>query len=152
MAAVVLVSAAWLSPLQSAGPELLDPVSGKMVPLPAGERMTHLFFFATWCRTCLDEIPRLVDLEARWEIDGYSLVLIAVPTRQSPERLRAFVKESDPPGRTLMDNSGALSARMGVEDLPYHVLLDGKGEVVYETPVLDREVASVIENLVREQR
>jgi len=153
LAAAILVTAAWSSPLQSAEPvKLMDPISGEMVPLPAGEQMTHLCFFATWCRTCMDELPQLIDLEARWKIDGYSLVLIAVPTRQTPERLLAFIRDHQPPGQVLLDAGGELVRRLGVEDLPLHVLLDGKGKVVHETPVLDREVASVIEKLVRNRR
>ena len=74
------------------------PSDGRPVELTAGAPALHVVFFATWCPECVDELDRLADLEARWNGRGYRLVLVAVPTRHTAERLRKFAQDRMPPG------------------------------------------------------
>ncbi len=123
---------------------LLDPAGGEL-RVEAGRGPLHLVFFATWCPPCLDELPRLAELEARWTDRGYRLVLVAVPSRQSRDRLARFIEDRAPPGRLGFDSTGAVQQALGVEELPSHVLLAGDGTVLARAsqlgPELERAVA-----------
>ena len=130
----------------------VDPLSGDRIDLPADASALHLFFFATWCRPCLDQLPALIDLEARWQAEGYSLVLVAVPTRQDRVRLHAFMEEESPPGTVLLDRGGELLARFGVDGIPHHVLLGPRGKVAEVSGPIDGELMAEIMKLVGESR
>ena len=95
LAALILVGGA-LQGVSAAGTPLLDPVTGESVALQS-DGLLHVVFFATWCPPCLEEFPRLADVEARWQDDGYRLILVAVPTRHTEPRLKQFVESRRPP-------------------------------------------------------
>ncbi len=127
--------------------ELEDPLAGRPIRIEA-ERAVHLVFFATWCPPCLEELPRLGDLEERWRDRGYRLVLIAVPTRQSRERVAQLVEHRRPPGRVVFDADGAVSAACEITDLPTHLVVDGSGRIVHRAPALDADVESALAGLL----
>lgn len=116
--------------------------------LAPGAPVLHLVFFATWCPPCMEELPRLAELEARWGEGGYRLVIVAVQGRQSPERLARFVKDERPPGRLLFDSTDRARAACGAERIPAHVLVNADGEVIHRAPALEPEVEETIERLV----
>ena len=98
---LMLVAALLSSP--ALGVTLADPLTGQAVEIEPGDGLLHLVFFATWCPTCVDELSRLAALEARWKRQGYRLVIVAIQTRHTRERIRDFVAEEQPPGRVLFD-------------------------------------------------
>ena len=127
---------------------LTDPLTGKSVALEAGAPLLHLVFFATWCPPCRNELPRLAELEARWRDGGYRLVLVAVPTRQSVERLRGFHETGQAPGELLFDSLGLLQAALGADQIPAHVLLDARGSVLLHGPALDSQIEAKIQEVL----
>jgi len=129
---------------------LTDPVYEQRVPVYAGAPVLHLVFFATWCPPCRDELPELNELVARWGDRGYRLIVVAVPARQSPQRLREFLGTESVEGEFLFDDTGAGQNKFRTSQLPLHVLLDSNGEVVLRAPSLGSEVESTIERLMLE--
>ena len=129
----------------------IDPGTGAAVPLDPSQGPMHVVFFATWCRPCLSELPKLVDLEDRWKPDGLHMLLVAVATRQTPERLRAWQGEQPTPGRLLFDADGSLVAALGASTLPMHVLVDRHGHIVARSGALDPAFAQAVERLVRQE-
>jgi len=109
---------------------LVDPVKGGEVTLRPGDAALHVVFFATWCEPCLAQMTRLSEIEDRFRGSGYRLVLIAVPTRQTKERLARFVAETAPPGELLFDATGEAGKAFSLAEIPEHVLLDAAGRVV----------------------
>jgi cytochrome c biogenesis protein CcmG/thiol:disulfide interchange protein DsbE len=129
----------------------IDPVSGAAVPLDPSAGPMHVVFIATWCRPCLAEIPKLADLEDRWRPDGYRLFLVAVQTRQTPERLRELLAQGPLPGRLLFDAGGAVAAAFGASTIPAQALVDRTGRIVARAGALDPAFAQSVERLVRQE-
>jgi thiol-disulfide isomerase/thioredoxin len=125
--------------------ELVRPADGRPVELAAGAPALHLVFFATWCPECVAELERLAELEARWKSRGYRQVLIAVPTRQTAERLEVFRTEQLPPGELLFDAGGRATARFGAEHLPLHVVLDAQGAEIVRAERLSPQIDAALE-------
>lgn len=151
--ALAAIFAATVPAAAQSGPlpvTLIDPSSGDDVILEAGPRALHVVFFATWCPPCLEEMRPLADLQARWEERGYRLVLIAVRTRHTRERLAQFKVRSEPPGRLLFDSVGGASRAFQASDLPTHVLIDASGAEVTRSPSLDAAFVERLERLIRE--
>lgn len=145
LALVLCGSAAAESPALRFPLRLTDPVRGGAVEVAGGARLTHVVFFATWCPPCLAEMAKLQELETTWGRQGYRLVLVAVETRQTPERLRAFVERESPPGQVVLDADGSVQRAAGVSDLPAHLLLGPDGAVLLRTAALADGVVPEVE-------
>jgi thiol-disulfide isomerase/thioredoxin len=129
----------------------LDPATGAPVALDPAQGPMHVVFIATWCRPCLAELPKLADLEERWKADGYRLFVVAVPTRQSADRLRELAEQGPIPGRLLFDSGGAVSAAFGAATIPTHALVDRQGHIVARSGVLDPAFHQAVERVVRQE-
>jgi thiol-disulfide isomerase/thioredoxin len=148
--AMLAVAAAGLTAAAGLPLSLDDPLTGEEVDLRAGTPALHLVFFATWCPPCVEELERLAELEARWEERGYRLVLIAVRTRHTPERLARFAAERGTPGQLLFDSEGRAEKALGGEQLPTHYLYDAAGKELHRAAALDDGVVEALENLMWE--
>jgi thiol-disulfide isomerase/thioredoxin len=146
--AIAAARAATIAPLPLV---LQRPADGSAATVAAGPVALHVVFFATWCSPCLEEMRSLAELESRWATRGYRLVLIAVPTRQSRDRLVAFAAESRAPGELLFDAEGAAQRAFEVDHLPTHLVLDRNGNVVHRSGSLADGVAAAVERLVSQR-
>ena len=149
---VALLLAAAALGAQAAGLPLSldDPLSGEKVELQVGAPALHVVFFATWCPPCVEELQRLAEIQARWEERGYRLVLVAVKTRHTPERLVRFAADNRPPGELLFDSDGRAARALGGEQLPTHFLFDAAGKEVHRAASLDDGVVDALDNLMWE--
>jgi hypothetical protein len=127
---------------------LEDPATGARVEVAAGPRALHVVFVAAWCQPCVDELPRLADLEARFGPQGYKLVLVAVPARQTRERVLKLAQEKRPPGQLLYDPDGSSEKALGVSMLPAHLVFDREGKVVLSARALSEGVEEAVAGLV----
>ena len=124
------------------------PTDGTAATIDAGPVALHVVFFATWCSPCVDEFRALAELESRWAARGYRLVLVAVPSRQTRERLATFVAESRPPGEVLFDAQGAAQRAFAVDHLPTHLVIDRNGTIVERGGSIAEGVGAAVERLV----
>jgi len=129
----------------------IDPVTGDAVALDPSQGPMHVVFIATWCRPCMEQMPKLVDLEDRWKPEGYRLFLVAVATRQTPDRLRELLAQGPLPGRLLFDANGAVASAFGAATIPAQALVDRSGRIVARAGALDAEFKQVVERLVRQE-
>ncbi len=139
IAATVMTAAGGTAPLSA-----IDPASGGSRTVALDGRLTHVVFFATWCPPCMGELAALRDLEARWEPDGYRLVLVAIDRREDEARLARFIAEELPPGLVLFDRGGALQKRFRIDTVPGHVLLGAGGAELFRASSLDEGVAAAV--------
>jgi peroxiredoxin len=140
------------APARAADPpfplSLQDPVTGEQVRLEPGVRLLHVAFIATWCPVCVDELEALAELEARWEERGYRLVLVAVKTRHTAERLARFAGRERLPGRFLFDAEGKAEFALGARDLPMHLLLDSEGRELMRAASLEEGIDAEVARLL----
>jgi len=136
----------------------LEPVrlqglgDGEAVRVEPGAPALHLVFFAIWCPPCVDELARLSEFEARWNERGYRLVVVAVSTRHSRERLLEFAKAQEVPGELLFDPDGTVQAALAADELPTHLVFDASGREVLRAGEFDEGVAEVVEGLLMQGR
>ena len=129
----------------------IDPVTGASVALDPSQGPMHVVFIATWCRPCMEQMTKLTDLEDRWKPDGYRLFLVAVETRQTPDRLRELLAQGPLPGRLVFDAKGAVAAAFGAATIPAQALVDRSGRIVARAGALDAEFKQAAERLVRQE-
>jgi len=96
----------------------LDDLRGKVVLLD---------FWATWCKPCIDNIPKLNDLHAKYGDKG--LVAIGVCHPRNIERMSGVVESFGIAYPVCADRSGKTGERYGVDSYPDYYLIDRAGRL-----------------------
>ncbi|MGA8008133.1 MAG: TlpA disulfide reductase family protein [Thiomonas sp.] len=90
-------------------------------------------FWASWCPPCIAEMPTFSDFYQKNEGNGIRMIGIAL---DNPTAVRAFIKDHPVSYPILLGgmNGIALSTSLGNKQggLPFTVVLDGKGDVVFQ--------------------
>ena len=84
-------------------------------------------FMATWCPSCVDELPSMAGFGVRYADTG--LVILAVDVREDEAAVTAFFKDLGVKLPVVLDSDGAVSAGWGAIALPVHYWIDADGIV-----------------------
>ena len=100
-----------------------------------------LIFAATWCPYCVEEIPHLKDLYARYTPQG--VAIINVDIQESKAKVARFADKYKLPYRVLLDETAAVAKNYGVQGVPNFTLVDKEGLIVCRQcqsvePLLDK--------------
>ena len=103
-------------------------------------------FWATWCVPCIDAMPKLRELYARYHEQGLEIVNISVDQAAARPALEKLVARLELPWPQAFDGQGSrteYAVRYGVGPIP-HVLLAGRdGMIAAVNPRGDRLEAEV---------
>jgi peroxiredoxin len=87
-------------------------------------------FWATYCGSCLKEMPQLVETHLKFAPRGHELIAVAV-RRDQPERVAQVVAERNLPFKLAMDADGTLARDFGnVRITPSTFVIDREGRVL----------------------
>jgi peroxiredoxin len=118
-----------LEPLEGkpAAPFALPDLDGKTVRLEDFRgKVVMLFFWATWCPFCKEELPSVNKLAA--ELKGQGLELLMVDIREPADLVRKVVRERGYTARVVLDESGDVAGKQyGVYGTPTVVLINPQG-------------------------
>ena len=84
-------------------------------------------FMATWCPSCVDELPAMAGFGARYE--DTDLVILAVDVREDEAAVTAFFEDQGVEVPVALDGDGKASAEWGAIALPVHYWIDADGIV-----------------------
>ena len=89
------------------------------------------YFWATWCKPCIKEVPLLVGLQNKYKDKNVQFIGIAI---DNADKVEKFTKDNAIPYPILIggDDAMALAKKMGdlVGGLPYMVVIDKNGKLV----------------------
>jgi len=128
----------------------LPDLAGRSVSLDAyrGREVVQIVGWATWCRGCREELPRLLSAYAKHHRQGFEILAITGPVGQDLEDVKAFAREKSIPYPILYDESRSVLQRYGMFFVPYNCLLDRSGRVVYEGGDLPEDYEKRLEQLL----
>jgi peroxiredoxin len=87
-------------------------------------------FWATYCTSCVQEMPKIVDTYKKFAPRGYETVAVAV-RHDNPNRVAKFAASHDLPFKVALDSSGQLAKEFGnVRVTPMSFLIDKQGRVL----------------------
>lgn len=98
-----------------------------------GKNPVYLVFWATWCPYCVKEIPNLKELYAKLAPKGLKILAINIGYNDPLLRVQTFQKKYELPYPILYDNEAVVSRQYGVIGVPFSVLIDRGGKVVYRS-------------------
>jgi len=111
-------------------------------------------FWATWCKPCRKELPALKKVYDKYTNDGLTILAISIDSPRSMSKVKNFVKKSDLPYIFLIDPNGEESTKLQVKDIPYTLLANQSGKIVYthrgyrkgDEKKLDEKISKLIKN------
>lgn len=111
--------------------------------------------WATWCKPCIAELMAISDVYDEWvEETGVKLYAISVDDSKSVARVAPFVNGKAWDFEVLTDQNWDLKRAMGVSDIPFLCILNGKGEIVWQhtsyAPGSEEEVFEIIKKIATE--
>ena len=88
-------------------------------------------FWATWCKPCLRELKAIHEYYPDWvDETGMKLVAISVDEAQNVNRVKPRVNGEGWEYEVLLDTNGDLQRALGIQSVPYLIIMDGEGNIV----------------------
>ncbi|HZQ54403.1 MAG TPA: TlpA disulfide reductase family protein [Bryobacteraceae bacterium] len=97
----------------------------RITPASFGGKVLVLNFWATYCATCIEEIPSLDQFQQRFGKSG--VVVVAVSIDKSEKRYKAFLDRFHVAFETARDPSATVSDEYGTYQIPEsYIIKDGR--------------------------
>ncbi len=113
-----------------------------------GKRVVQVVFWATWCVPCIEEIPALREIYAKYRGRGLEVLGVAVDMNQTREGVRDFARDYQVTYPILWDEGHAMTAQYGVYALPQNFLIGKDGIIHYAGSGLPRDYEVLLERLL----
>lgn len=94
-------------------------------------------FWATWCTSCIHEIPLLESLKEKY---GKDVVFVAVNAGEKSNLIDRFLKKYKFSFTLLKDEDRSFSKSIGVDSLPVTIVLDKDRNIIYRDVVPPKEI------------
>jgi peroxiredoxin len=91
-------------------------------------KIVFLNFWASWCPTCVVEMPSMEKLHRRFKDKDF--VMIAVNLRESDAQVKSFLEKFKLTFTTLLDSTGEVGSWFAVHALPTTFVLDKNGRII----------------------
>jgi cytochrome c biogenesis protein CcmG/thiol:disulfide interchange protein DsbE len=92
-----------------------------------------LNFWATWCRPCRVEMPKLQAVGVELAGKNVHFAAVSLDARQNKGKVDAYIEQNAVSIPVYRDPEGTLAKRFKVVAIPTTFLLDQTGEIVYST-------------------
>jgi thiol-disulfide isomerase/thioredoxin len=90
-------------------------------------------FWATWCRPCRVEMPRLQKIYEELADRKVHFAAVSLDTRQSKSRVEAYMEKNALSIPVYCDADGKLARMFKVMAIPTTILIDQNGDIAYQT-------------------
>lgn len=97
----------------------------------AGEKLTLIDFWATWCKPCLKAIPKLNELHAKFINKGVGLIGINVDSPRNSAKVKPFASVYNIKYPVLRDPNSKISRDFNISAYPTLLIVDSNRNVVY---------------------
>ena len=90
-------------------------------------------FWATWCSPCKKELNVYSDYYEQWQKEtGVKIIAVSVDDQRSVTKVGPYVNSVSWDFEVLLDSNKQFQAAMGVLNVPFTFLIDGKGDIVWK--------------------
>jgi cytochrome c biogenesis protein CcmG, thiol:disulfide interchange protein DsbE len=102
-------------------------------------------FWATWCNTCKETVPKLAELQEKYKARGLTVVGISVD-KGSAEKIRKTAKKLGINYLVLLDKDNTLAASFGFKGIPSVYVFDKRGKMNTAMPGYDPDQEAQLSN------
>ena len=112
----------------------LKDLRGKTVrtdTLSNGGKPMIIDFFATWCKPCNRELSAISEVYDEWQEEtGVKLIAVSIDQAHNINKVKPLVDQLGWPYEVLLDPNGDLKRALGVQLIPYVLVVDGDGKII----------------------
>lgn len=114
----------------------LKNLNGKEVDLKAyrdNGKITVISFWATWCKPCIEELDNLSVLYPEWKEEfDVEILAISIDESRNAMKVRPLVHGRGWEYEVLLDANSDTKRALHFNTIPYTVMVDKSGRVVYK--------------------
>jgi len=133
MLLVVVVATAHAQKLPSVTLKTIDGRTVQTDTLSNNGRPFIIDFFATWCKPCNRELNAIHEVYEEWQNEtGVKIFAVSIDQAQNINKVKPLVDSYGWEYDVLLDPNGDLKRALGVQMIPYVLIVDGKGDIVYK--------------------
>jgi thiol-disulfide isomerase/thioredoxin len=119
--------------LPSATIKTLEGQNINVQELGESGKITVLSFWATWCSPCKKELDAIMDYYEEWQEEyDMELIAISVDDARTAAKIPAMVEQKGWEYRILLDSQKQFQNAANITSVPYTMLLDAEGNIVFE--------------------
>jgi len=90
-------------------------------------------FFATWCKPCNRELDAIAEVYDEWrEETGVKVFAVSIDVAQNINKVKPLVDNHGWEYDVLLDSNSDFKRALGIQMIPYVLIVDGKGNIVYK--------------------
>ncbi len=111
-------------------------------------------FFATWCKPCNRELKAIHEVYPDWQEEtGVKLIAVSIDQAQNINKVKPLVDEQGWEYEVLLDPNSDCRRALGIQMIPYVIIVDGKGNIVYKhngyTDGAENELIEKVRELIK---
>ncbi|MBR5084824.1 MAG: TlpA family protein disulfide reductase [Prevotella sp.] len=90
-------------------------------------------FFATWCKPCNRELDAIAEVYEDWQDEtGVKIFAISIDQAQNINKVKPLVENHGWEYDVLLDPNSDFKRALGIQMIPFVLVCDGKGNIVYK--------------------
>lgn len=133
----VLVCLGFVLGVQAQLPKVtLKDINGKAISTDTLSNQGRPFiidFFATWCKPCNRELDAISEVYPDWQQEtGVKLIAVSIDQAHNINKVKPLVENHGWEYEVLLDPNGDLKRAFGIQLIPYVLIVDGQGNIVYK--------------------
>lgn len=133
----ILVCLGFVLGVQAQLPKVtLKDINGKAISTDTLSNQGRPFiidFFATWCKPCNRELDAISEVYPDWQQEtGVKLIAVSIDQAHNINKVKPLVENHGWEYEVLLDPNGDLKRAFGIQLIPYVLIVDGQGNIVYK--------------------
>lgn len=135
----------------------LKDINGKTIctdTLSNGGKPFIIDFFATWCKPCNRELTAISEVYEDWQEEtGVKVIAVSIDQAQNINKVKPLVDGNGWEYDVLLDPNSDFKRALGIQMIPYVLIVDGEGNIVYKhngyTEGAEQELIEKVRELIK---
>jgi len=131
---VMSLSTAVYAQLPSITLKSMEGKSVRLDTLSNGGKPIIIDLWATWCKPCQRELSAINEAYEEWQQEtGVKVIAVSVDQAQNINKVKPMVNDMGWNFEVLLDPNSDLFRAIGAASVPFTLILDGQGKVVFKS-------------------